>query len=66
MGAEVGSSWITLLVYKLYFQKAKDFVSENQELMDAVEKVSQATDSRGIFVFDRGADRAAKGALIKK
>lgn len=54
VGAEVGSSQITPLVHKLYSQSAKDFVSENQELIDAVERVSQATDGGGIFVFDRG------------
>jgi hypothetical protein len=57
VGAEVGSSEITPLVHKLYSQKAEDFVSENQEMIDAVRKESRATDGRGIFVFDRGGDR---------
>jgi hypothetical protein len=57
VGAEVGSAEITPLVHKLYSQKAKDFVSENQEMIDALRKVSEATDGRGIFVFDRGGDR---------
>jgi hypothetical protein len=57
VGAEVGSSEITPLVHKLYSQKAKGFVSENQEMIDAVRKVCRATDGRGIFVFDRGGDR---------
>jgi hypothetical protein len=57
VGAEVGSSEITPLVHKLYSQKAKDFVSENQETIDALRKVYKATDGRGIFVFDRGGDR---------
>jgi hypothetical protein len=38
VGVEVGSSEITPLVHKLYSQKAKDFVSENREI---------------IFVFNR-------------
>jgi hypothetical protein len=58
VGAEVGSSRITPLVHKLYSHRAKDFISENQELKEAVERVHQATDGRGIFVFDRGGDRA--------
>jgi hypothetical protein len=57
VGAEVGSSEITPLVHKLYSQNAKEFVSENQEMIDAVRTVSEATDGRGIFVFDRGGDR---------
>jgi len=57
VGAEVGSSEITSLLHTLYSQNAKDFVSENQEMIDAVRTVSEATDGRGIFVFDRGGDR---------
>ena len=57
VGAEVGSSQITPLVHKLYSQKAKDFVSENQETIDALREVYEATDGQGIFVFDRGGDR---------
>jgi len=57
VGSEVGSSEITPLLHQLYSQNAKDFVSENQEMIDAVRRVSQATDGRGIFVFDRGGDR---------
>lgn len=57
VGAEVGSSQITPLVHKLYSQDAKDFVSENQEIIDAVRGVYRATQGRGIFVFDRGGDR---------
>jgi len=57
VGAEVGGSEITPLVHKLYSQRAKDFVSENQEMIDALRKVYEATEGRGIFVFDRGGDR---------
>jgi len=58
VGGEVGSSEITPLVHKLYSQKAKDFVSENREIIDAVRKVYKATEGRGIFVLDRGGDRS--------
>ena len=57
VGAEVGSSEITPLIHKLYSQNAKEFVSENQEMIDVVRTVSEATDGRGIFIFDRGGDR---------
>lgn len=58
VGVEVGSSRITPLVHKLYSQKAKDFVSENREIIDSVRKVYKATEGRGIFVLDRGGDRS--------
>jgi len=58
VGAEVGFSTITPLVHKLYSQKAKDFVSENREIIDAIRNVRRATDGRGIFVMDRGGDRS--------
>jgi hypothetical protein len=58
VGVEVGSSEITPLVHKLYSQKAKDFVSENMEIIDAVRRVRKATEGRGIFVLDRGGDRS--------
>ena len=52
-----GSSEITPLIHKLYSQNATEFISENQEMIDAVKMVSKATDGRGIFIFDRGGDR---------
>jgi hypothetical protein len=47
VGAEVGSAEITPLIHKLYSQNAKEFVSENQEMIDAVRTVSDATDGHG-------------------
>ena len=57
VGARPDSSEIIPLVHKLYSQNAGDFVSENHELLDAIMKVSRATEGRGIFVLDRGGDR---------
>jgi hypothetical protein len=57
IGAEVGCSEITPLVHKLYSQEAEDFVSENQEITEALRRVGRAAGGRGIFVFDRGGDR---------
>ena len=48
---------ITPLYSELYSQKAKDFVSENVEIIKAIHKVSQTTEKRGIWVIDRGGDR---------
>jgi len=54
---EAGSSEIMILVYKLYSQEAKDFVSENHEMVQAVFRVHEAVKGRRICVSDRGGDR---------
>jgi hypothetical protein len=59
VGARVDSPEIIPLVHRLYSQNARDFVSENHELLDAIGRVSHATEGRGIFVVDRGGDRRA-------
>ena len=67
VAADVNSSEIVPLVHSLYSQDAKDFVSENRELINVIEKVYTATDSRGVFVLDRGGDRdALYNHLLKK
>lgn len=57
VGARRGSAQVLPLYQELYSQKAPDFVSENEEILKAVEAVSQATGGRGIWVMDRGGDR---------
>jgi hypothetical protein len=42
---------------ELYSCEAEGFESENAEMLRAVERVSQATDKRGIWAIDRGGDR---------
>jgi hypothetical protein len=42
---------------ELYSQAAEGFESENAEMLRAIERVSQATDKRGIWAIDRGGDR---------
>jgi len=59
VGAKVGSSEITPLAQTLWSQKAKDFVSENHQVLDVVDKVLRATQKRGVLVYDRGGDRRA-------
>lgn len=67
VAADVNSSKIVPLVHSLYSQEASDFVSENRELINVIEKVYTATDSRGVFVLDRGGDRdALYRHLLKK
>ena len=57
VGARNGSSEIIPLVHRLYSQEAVDFVSENHELLEVMNRVRSAAEGRGIFVLDRGGDR---------
>lgn len=57
VGAEVGSSEITPLAQTLWSQKASDFVSENHQVLEVVDKVLRATQKCGVLVYDRGGDR---------
>ncbi|MDA8406397.1 MAG: hypothetical protein M0T73_06020 [Deltaproteobacteria bacterium] len=67
VAADANSSEIVPLVHSLYSQDASDFVSENRELINVIEKVYTATDSRRVFVLDRGGDRdALYRRLLKK
>ncbi len=52
-----GTAQVIPLYQELYSQEAPDFLSENQEILDAIEAVSQAVGGRGIWVMDRGGDR---------
>ncbi len=57
VGAEVGKTSLVPLYGSLYSQKSPDFRSENTEIRRAINKVSQATEKKGIWVLDRGGDR---------
>jgi hypothetical protein len=57
IAAEVGGNEITPLYHALYSQRSPDFVSENEEIIKAMDLVGNATQNRGIWVIDRGADR---------
>ena len=52
-----GTAQVIPLYQELYSQEAPDFLSENQEILGAIEAVSQAVGGRGIWVMDRGGDR---------
>lgn len=45
------------LYHDLYSQQAPGFKSENTEIIKAIDKVSQHTEQRGIWIIDRGGDR---------
>ena len=57
IAAEVGSNEIIPLYHSLYSQESPDFVSENEEILEAMDMVGKAAQNRGIWVIDRGADR---------
>ena len=56
-GAEVNGSEIVPLYQRLYSAEAKDFTSENAEVLAAVDLIRKHTQGRGIWTIDRGGDR---------
>jgi hypothetical protein len=56
-GAEVNGSEIVPLYQKLFSVEAKDFISENAEVLAAVDLIRGHTQGRGIWTIDRGGDR---------
>src|SRR6266568_2883779 len=56
-GAGVEGSEITPLYQKLFSARAKDFVSENAEILEGVDRIRSHTQGRGIWAIDRGGDR---------
>ena len=56
-GAEVSGSEIVPLYQKLFSAEAKDFTSENAEVLAAVDLIRTHTQGRGIWTIDRGGDR---------
>lgn len=57
VGAELDKGKITPLHTHLYSQKSPEFVSENVEIIKAVDRVTKHTGERGIWAIDRGGDR---------
>jgi hypothetical protein len=55
--AEVNGSEIVPMYQKLYSVEAKDFDSENAEVLWGVDLVREHTQGRGIWAVDRGGDR---------
>jgi hypothetical protein len=52
-----GSPQIVPLYQELYSQEAPEFESENQEILQAIDRIAAATGGRGLWVMDRGGDR---------
>ncbi len=57
IGAEVHGSELTPLYQQLFSVRAQDFVSENEELLSALDQLRAHTKGRGIWAMDRGGDR---------
>lgn len=57
LACEAGGHNITPLYQSLYSSSAPDFESENSEILNAVDRISEQTKKRGILVIDRGGDR---------
>lgn len=57
IGAEVQGSELTPLYQQLFSVRAQDFVSENDELLSAIDQLRTHTNGRGIWAMDRGGDR---------
>lgn len=62
IAASRASAEVIPLYQELYSSEAPDFVSENHQLLEAIQAVSKATEGRGVWVIDRGGDR---GVLFK-
>ncbi len=57
LGADVKGERLIPLLTELYSQKARDFESENTQILRAIDSVRQVTKDKGIWVIDRGGDR---------
>ena len=55
--AEVEGSEITPLGQKLFSARAKDFLSENAEMLERVDRIGAHPRGRGVWTIDRGGDR---------
>ena len=56
-GAEVHSSEIVPVCQKLFSTKAREFRSENAEILAVIDQANHPLNGRGIWTMDRGCDR---------
>lgn len=61
-GADVEGQDLIPLYGELYSQEAIGFLSENRQILGAIDRVTEGTGTRGIWAIDRGGDR---GVLLK-
>jgi hypothetical protein len=68
LGADVEGEDLIPLYGELYSQEARDFRSENRQILNAVDRVMEGVGQKGIWAMDRGGDRSRlfKGFLERK
>jgi hypothetical protein len=57
IGTELDSSRMVPLYQRLYSAQAPGFVSENEEILGAIDAVMAHVGQRGLWIMDRGGDR---------
>lgn len=57
IATELESNQAIPLYHELYSAKAPDFISENDQILKAIDHISEATGGQGTWVIDRGGDR---------
>lgn len=57
IATELDSNQAIPLYHELYSAKAPDFISENDQILKAIGRVSEATGGDGTWIIDRGGDR---------
>lgn len=58
LGADVEGEELVPLYGELYSQEAKDFRSENRQILNVMDRVTEGTGRKGIWAIDRGGDRS--------
>jgi hypothetical protein len=68
LGAEVEGEDLIPLYGELYSQEAKEFRSENRQILNAMDRVMEGIGQKGIWAIDRGGDRSRlfKGFIERK
>lgn len=57
IATELNAREVVPLYQELYSSRSPDFISENQQVLDAIDMVSGHCHGRGTWVIDRGGDR---------
>ncbi len=57
VAANTGERSMIPLWSQVFSQESPDFISENTEILAALQRISRATEGRGVWVIDRGGDR---------
>lgn len=68
LGAEVEGEDLIPLYGELYSQDARDFKSENRQILNAIDRVMEGVGQKGVWAMDRGGDRSRlfKGFFERK